>query len=162
MGELLDALRTVFDDRPFRAIEAATASVAPAGSYSALGDALPLMLHEKLREIHWRPAGIAKSLGRYFARVAGRWTHDGNMICRVGNSRKSGSVWQVVSAGASRGGGFGGFGGFSDLSPTSTQPEVGSPVEIDDAWSGRGETRKHHHHQPSQQQLTPGAAAKQT
>jgi DNA polymerase I-like protein with 3'-5' exonuclease and polymerase domains len=97
LQEFLEALWDSFGSEQFASGEAAAACIGEKGGYSALGEALPSELHDKLRESAYQPPAIAKSLGKYFARNDGRWTNHG--LCVRQEKRKedpSKNAWHVV------------------------------------------------------------------
>ncbi len=97
LGGLLAALRDEFGAERFKAGDAARSCIKPGGGYSDLGHALPIELHDKLREVGWLPDAISKSLGRYFQRNKGRWTANGFCLVLASDDRKNGHQWKVVT-----------------------------------------------------------------
>lgn len=131
LGGLLAALRDQFEAERFKAGEAARSCIAPGGGYSDLGHALPMDLHDKLREVGWMPDAISKSLGRYFQRNKGRWTANGFCLELASDDPKNGHQWRVVTdpskVVAAEEGGF----GVSRVSSTQGSQPTNTSVDLD-------------------------------
>lgn len=102
LHDLLVELWAVFGSDVFTTRAAAEACVGKGGGFSDVGRALPIELHDKLHAAAFQPAAVNKSLGRYLARVAGRWTSAGYSVVRVQtrdeNWRKI-NAWRIARSG---------------------------------------------------------------